>query len=459
VLRVSWESVASQQDDLKNLQHVRLIELLESSPQALSAVAKFKHLEWLVVRLGDNPTVELEDAAEELITPTNRGSLRGLYVYGTKFDDADLGRITQAERLERLHLTWTGTNYSSTWPLPDPNDIRYNARWHQRSRGPASEKGLRALANLLSLETLRLEGTQIRGPDLVHLHALPRLRHLMIENAPLDDAGVAYINGFRGLTSLCLARTDIRSLRALRWDQLPRLRSVDVSQTNVPWQEIKQLRREHPAVEIRHDFFDQLESYYQRRVGLRAPATAEQLKLLAPLTDLTYLSLNGADIDDEDLVSLKPLTQLHQLDLNRTRISDEGLAHLTCFANLEHLSLDDTNVATLACLRNAAQLRSVSVRNSGLTDPAMSNLASITNLDYISLQGTHVTSVGFQSLAGHPTLRLIWLDAAIVDQTLIDTLQTLPRLQDVILVGEADRQRAEQAAALLRTKLPSVKVY
>jgi hypothetical protein len=91
--------------------------------------------------------------------------------------------------------------------------------------------------------------------------------------------------------------------------------------------------------------------------------TAEGVKHLAPLTQLTVLSLEGTRITDAGLVPLRGMKNLELLNLRGTAITDAGLAHLRGLSQLEELNLDGTKIsdAGLRALMDLSRLRVLSV--------------------------------------------------------------------------------------------------
>lgn len=415
-LHIYGELHPAEIEGLSKVRHVRALASYYAKPESLAAVAQFDRLQWLFVNAGMNHSSEVEVTIDKLLN-SRPVTLRGLYLFGKKHGDEDLARIARAPYLEQLHLTWTAGDFSEfnkgPSPVPDEIVMRYDARWPDRVRGPLTDEGLRPLAGLKSLQSLQLEGTQIRGPGLAHLHALPRLRHLAIENAPLDDAGVAYLNGCHALLSLSLKRCDMASLQALDWRQLPRLRRLNLSATPMSIAEVRRLRCEHPQIEIEQTFVDWLDNYYRKsyRKCWVGPYSAEQWHLLSQHTDLREIYWEGANVTDSDLAFVAQLNELTTLTLSNTNVGDDFVP----------------------------------------------KLAAVTTLTELRLDGTHVTSGGWQPLAYHPRLEYLCLDASIVDQTLIHTLQTMCNL-NYIFVVDRDDSKTQQAVALLRANLPGVEV-
>ena len=69
------------------------------------------------------------------------------------------------------------------------------------------------------------------------------------------------------------------------------------------------------------------------------PATDEDVKVFAELTDLEELELQGETITDAAIGYLVGLPTLHHLSLEDTSITDEGVANLQRLRSLRRLNL------------------------------------------------------------------------------------------------------------------------
>ncbi|HVC92899.1 MAG TPA: hypothetical protein VND64_04365 [Pirellulales bacterium] len=73
-----------------------------------------------------------------------------------------------------------------------------------------------------------------------------------------------------------------------------------------------------------------------------ASATDTELRHIAAMYRLEYVSLRGTAVTDAGMAELKRLTQLKVLDLSGTRVTNAGLAELTPLARLKFLDLTET---------------------------------------------------------------------------------------------------------------------
>ena len=127
------------------------------------------------------------------------------------------------------------------------------------------------------------------------------------------------------------------------------------------------LARQSPLVRV--DF---------QRIG--RPLTGDDLALLAGLSEqVTWLSLGGTEVRDDDLAHVAKLVNLVRLDLSNTGITDAGLAHLANHGRLEYLNLYGTAVTDegLQHLEGIATLRDVFVWQSGVTAAGVERLQGV----------------------------------------------------------------------------------
>jgi hypothetical protein len=80
--------------------------------------------------------------------------------------------------------------------------------------------------------------------------------------------------------------------------------------------------------------------------------TSQGLRLLKPISSLTYLSVGHTAVDDDACATIAGFQNLDVLNLEGTQVTGEGLRRLTVLAKLRSLylsrtSLNDDDVPTL----------------------------------------------------------------------------------------------------------------
>ncbi|HZN32753.1 MAG TPA: hypothetical protein VFB80_03010 [Pirellulaceae bacterium] len=136
------------------------------------------------------------------------------------------------------------------------------------------------------------------------------------------------------------------------------------------------------------------------------------LKALAELRTTTYLSLEGAPIDDAALAYVGQLESLEYLYLKQTRVRGSGLSQLK-LSSLTHLSL----------------------RELPIDDAALASLPTLPLLAHLGLDHTQVTDAGLGELARYPQLDTLWLDYAPITDAGLAKLAALPKLRTLCLTG------------------------
>lgn len=157
--------------------------------------------------------------------------------------------------------------------------------------------------------------------------------------------------------------------------------------------------------------------------------TDGDVKKLAPLTDLTRLSLKRSRVTDAGLKELAPLTKLKSLDLFGCPVTDAGIKDLARLPALAELELGNTQV----------------------TDAGVKDLSRLPVLTELGLFGCGVTDAGLKELARRPTLTRLDLRCLGVTDASARTLGRFVRLAVLDLDGP---QVTPAALQELRARLP-----
>jgi internalin A len=149
-------------------------------------------------------------------------------------------------------------------------------------------------------------------------------------------------------------------------------------------------------------------------LAFKAKVTDEDLKALAPLTELTELDLQSTGITAAGLKHLAPLKNLAKLDLGATTMSGSGLKDLAALPKLTTLRLYSCS-HTEASLKGLAQVKSltsmvVSDALFDLKDSVLKEWAALKNLRSLKLHGPNITDEGLKSIAELSELTdlLVW---------------------------------------------------
>lgn len=225
-----------------------------------------------------------------------------------------------------------------------------------------TNKALPFLSNALSLRSLDISDTHIDDPESIQLLGrLTNLTQLSLSGIDLNNMDLSFILNLKQLTDLDLTYTDI-GLQALKYiAACTTLRSLEIGGRNAG------LLNAIEGVELL--------THLIRLTNLEIHSTditAEGLKLLSSLTNLRDLNMRFSEVhgDDTYMEALSHTTSLKSIHLgNDWNISDAGLMHLTkltCLRQLEGLQ-NPTKLgkAFLARLLAAAVFNSSDITQNG----------------------------------------------------------------------------------------------
>jgi len=99
---------------------------------------------------------------------------------------------------------------------------------------PVNDAGLAHLEGLSNLESLMLRGrNEVTDAGVAHLTRMIGLRELYLEDSQISDAGLAFVSGLTGLETLNLARTRIGDAGLAHLGGLTRLETLDLDGTKI----------------------------------------------------------------------------------------------------------------------------------------------------------------------------------------------------------------------------------
>lgn len=146
-------------------------------------------------------------------------------------------------------------------------------------------------------------------------------------------------------------------------------------------------------------------------IGARWKRGSAGLKPLSELSNVTWLSLEGAPVDDSALAFVGQLPRLEKLYLRQTRIRGPGLSHLSRLSSLTHLSLRELPIddAALAALPDLPKLTDLGLDRTAITNDGLAELARFTSLDTLWLDNTQITDAGLAHLGKLKNLHTLYL--------------------------------------------------
>jgi Leucine-rich repeat (LRR) protein len=185
----------------------------------------------------------------------------------------------------------------------------------------------------------------------------------------------------------------------------------------------------------------------------------DNLKVVAQLSRLQYLSLWGVPITDAGLAHLRGcptletlglaytaitdaglahlsnLPLLRQLDLPNTKVTDAGMVHLPKLARLQSLDLTETKVtgAGLRQLQKSPSLTSLRLNKLSLQNEDLAGLAGIAGLTSLQMEDTPFTGEGLKHLRGLPRLSTLILRGQTLPAASLASLAAMPNLRTLSL--------------------------
>ncbi len=201
-------------------------------------------------------------------------------------------------------------------------------------------RDVQPLANMATLRSLNLSGTQVR--DLGPLAGLTELRTLNLQFIPASN--FAPLTGLINLRVLNADGTELQDLSPLA--SMTGLRDLSLSVTKV--------RSLSPLAALRG-----LES-----LNINSTRVSD-LRPLAGLDALRSVSLNGTSVDD--LQPLAGAISMRRIDAGGTNVSD--VRPLAKMRSLQFLNLEGTKVADVSALAGLAELRTLALAGSLVAVP------------------------------------------------------------------------------------------
>jgi Leucine-rich repeat (LRR) protein len=194
------------------------------------------------------------------------------------------------------------------------------------------------------LERVQLRGTKVTSKALEHLAQIPTLRSIDISHTEIDDEGFELLGSLTRLESLSIGANRLEGSALTALKSLPSLRSLNAGG------------------------IQRVDS------GLWGLALNEaNLARLGELTQLTSLDLSGANLSDRgldrpghpeaertemrDLSALAGLKQLEELSLTRTKVTPDALLQLAVLPKLKRLRLGLTPNLTSEAIEKFAAAR------------------------------------------------------------------------------------------------------
>lgn len=214
---------------IPRLSHLDIEQFDGVSDAGCAALGRMSGLQYLTLRYGARRT------DKGLAPLRNLAHLTYLEIH------PDLGT-----KQEDLHVTGTGFEF-----LAGMTNLTYLGL----ARTPLSDDDLSAMATLVRLETLNLQGVRVEGPGVKQLRNCRRLREIDWTESRLGDSGLKFLAALPVLDRLRLGKTNVTDAGLLELAGSKSLDTVIVSQDGrVTLEGARKLRELLPQVKV--SFFD-----------------------------------------------------------------------------------------------------------------------------------------------------------------------------------------------------------
>ena len=398
--------------------------------------------------------------------------LRSLSLKKTRITDAGLEHLKGFTGLSDLALTNTAITDRGLAYLEGMSGLRSLVLGHNW----LTDAGLEHLKGLTGLRTLHLTDIGITDAGLEHLKGLTKLEWLNLGGvARVSDSGLRQLQQSLPKVTIVTERTWSAVQSALKAGPLPYepatesaelaargyvARTFDSKVAFDVWvyesiwskaptriggtPSVAPLKISpcvywfvQPVAPVK-DWDTVIQEMKANRVpGLKlaTDTTDSDLKRLAGLTQLDYLSLANTQVTDAGLIHLAGLTELWSLDLEGTRISGPGLEHLKGLARLQQLNLARTPVtdAGLDYLAECRGLERLELAGTRITDVGLEHLKDLPALGDLDLQDTQVTGAALEHLRAKSNLWNLSLKGAPVTDADLTHFKGLTHLGRLVL--------------------------
>jgi hypothetical protein len=305
-------------------------------------------------------------------------------LYETNIDDRGVQAFAQLPKLRRLAVAPIA-RYEKSGYSPPQWSYPFIAERADRPRITAA--GLRAFANVATLESLDLLDARLSSADLALLASWPKLSSLSLPNV-IDTEAVRHLQTCSKLNHLTLGYREVSAeeLKYLAdWKSLRTLVLIHARLSDEALQALSKL--------------DSVEQLELEDCGL----TDERLQHLHGSKKLTYLSLKRNEIDGPGLVHIAKL-KLRTLGLEFNNLNDDGLSYLPQLTSLEELWLAYCRGITDRGLRNGTlqtmtHLRQLNLRGlQQVTDASLDDLVRFQHLAHLGIRETKISGDGVARL-------------------------------------------------------------
>jgi sulfatase modifying factor 1 len=240
-LENSRKEIGDTDGYFKPISHLSSLEALDLS-HTYVANTELIHLSNLtnleVLRLADTPITS--EGLKHLASLTK---LKEIDVSKTGVDDDGLAQLSKLTNLEKISA-------GDMWKIPQEGAKEDGFIQRYQGNTPITDEGLRHLAGLKKLQSLRLAKTKITGRGISYLINLKDLKQLYLRECRLQDDSLTYIAELRGLEVLDISGNPVTDAGLGHLLGSPNLKKVVAVGTLVTDNDAKAFMKQKEGVEV-----------------------------------------------------------------------------------------------------------------------------------------------------------------------------------------------------------------
>uniref|UniRef100_A0A1B0CEX4 Putative membrane glycoprotein lig-1 n=1 Tax=Lutzomyia longipalpis TaxID=7200 RepID=A0A1B0CEX4_LUTLO len=332
------------------------------------------------------------------------------------------GRAFSPLRVLRLMLRHNGLERLSSGWLNDLEDSLVEVFIVERNLRSIP---VDSLTGLRKLEAVTIQSESLkRAPDFSNL---PRLRYVNIQSSSLIELSPM---GFRQLINLdtvtITGSGKLNRLEAGLFHDLPRLKSIDVSNNGINWIHLRALAR-LPQLKV------------LKLSGNRITDAGMVGRAIKDLGNLEVLKLDSNRITTLGEGSFVDLPSLRELHLNSNAITEihHGAFHRT--PNLKVVHLESNYLrrvhpeSFLQASGSGVEFLHLQENEIGRIEELRSMLDALPRLKFLDLSHNRLEIIPFGALRGHGTLEQLYLDNNMIRMIDRDAFMAMPGLRELRL--------------------------
>ncbi|PWL29212.1 hypothetical protein [uncultured Roseivirga sp.] len=418
------------------------LSLLDLSATEITSLAGFENLKSLQTLRIDN--TEISD-----LTPLlGLTQLKMVYANGAALTDEAIDKFNSASRA----LLITNSDQLMVWwnelpsPLknklgdvmgtfsPEVEDLSALVRLDSLDASQSGLKNLSPLTRFQSLKYLNLDGNRISVLNGQELSS--RLVMLSVNNTDINT--LSNLSSLRNLERLEAKNTAIRNLDQVA--ELPKLELLDADGSNVSADQVVDLLKKRPKLNIRFmsdklltwwaDLPPNLKRAFGDNVRLSSQPDRDELHTLVAQESLSF---NGVNLNSEFEASLQLFFRLKELKLQQVRTN--LITDLPELPELESLALLQMPIADLSGISSKyPSLKRLNITNTAVED--LRPLSGLTELEMLNCSGTNVKR--FRGLENLQNMKEI--DCSNTKVFRLDRLSGLQNLEKITCFNTGLRQ-------------------